>query len=45
MIEPLLTPTDARRAMLADLERFRERMGHGGAATRAATVLVGMLES
>lgn len=44
-IEPLLNPTDARHTMLADLKQFRERMGDGGAATRAATVLVEMLQA
>lgn len=42
-LEPLLEPTDARHAMLEDLKAFRESMGEGGAAHKAATVLVGML--
>jgi len=42
-LEPLLTPTDARTAMLEALRQFRESMGEGGAASRAATVLVQML--
>jgi lipid-A-disaccharide synthase len=42
-VEPLLTPTEARATMLEDLKTFREEMGAGGAAHRAAEVLVSML--
>jgi len=42
-IEPLLTPTDTRLAMLEALKQFDASMGEGGAATRAAAVLAGML--
>jgi len=43
-IEPLLTPTEARHAMLEALKQFRENMGEGGAASRAAAVLTKMLQ-
>jgi len=42
-IKPLLTPTDTRLAMLEALKQFDASMGEGGAATRAAAVLAGML--
>jgi len=44
-IEPLLTPTEARHAMLEALKQFRENMGEGGAASRAAAVLTKMLQA
>ncbi len=42
-IEPLLTATPARIAMIADLCRVQSLMGAGGAASRAAGILVSML--
>ncbi len=42
-IEPLLMPTDTRQKMLEALKQFDASMGEGGAASRAAAVLVGML--
>lgn len=44
-IEPLLSQTPVRSAMIEELKRFRSIMGEGGAATRAATVLLDMLSS
>jgi len=42
-LEPLITPTPARAALMDELRRFRERIGEGGAARRAAAILAGML--
>jgi len=42
-LEPLIARTPARAAMMEDLHRFREQMGEGGAAARAAAILVRML--
>ncbi len=42
-IEPLLMPTGTRQKMLEALKQFDASMGEGGAASRAAAVLVGML--
>jgi lipid-A-disaccharide synthase len=43
-LEPLITQTPVRTAMLKELRLFREQMGEGGAAARAATILVRMLD-
>ncbi len=44
-VEPLLSPTETRQTMLENLRQFKESMGEGGAAARAATVLVDMLNA
>jgi hypothetical protein len=43
-LEPLISQTPVRTAMLKELQLFREQMGEGGAAARAATILVRMLD-
>ncbi len=42
-IEPILTQTPSRVEMLEALRRLQEKMGEGGAAKRAASILTGML--
>ncbi|OGV66506.1 MAG: lipid-A-disaccharide synthase [Lentisphaerae bacterium RIFOXYC12_FULL_60_16] len=44
-VEPLLTDTPERRAMLEGFEHVRNLLGEGGASKRAATIILDLLES